>query len=167
MHVLGVEVVYNQADYRLMSRRAVEALKEFREVNLFLRGVVPLIGFRSALVYYTRAERYAGTSKYPLRRMLAFALEGVTSFSIAPLRLITGLGVLVFALTILMSAYALGVRFLTNAAVPGWTSTVLPLYLLGGIQLLCLGIMGEYLGKIYQEVKARPRYIIEKCANFH
>jgi glycosyltransferase involved in cell wall biosynthesis len=166
LHVLGVEVIYNHSDYRLMSRRAVEALKEFREVNLFLRGIVPLLGFRSALVYYTRAERYAGTSKYPFRRMLAFALEGVTSFSVTPLRLITGMGVLMFALTMLMSAYVLGARLLTNATVPGWTSIVLPMYLLGGLQLFCLGILGEYLGKIYQEVKARPRYIIEKCLNF-
>jgi glycosyltransferase involved in cell wall biosynthesis len=166
LHLLGVEVVYNHADYRLMNRRAIEALKEFREVNLFLRGIVPLIGFRSALVYYTRAERYAGASKYPFRRMLAFALEGVTSFSVTPLRLITGLGMLVFALTILMSAYALGARLLTNATIPGWTSVVLPMYLLGGIQLFCIGVLGEYLGKIYHEVKARPRYIIEKCLNF-
>ncbi|HEY7490655.1 MAG TPA: glycosyltransferase family 2 protein [Candidatus Tectomicrobia bacterium] len=166
MHMLGAEVVYNHADYRLMSRRAIEALKQFREVNLFLRGIVPLIGFRSACVYYTRAERYAGASKYPFRRMLTFALEGVTSFSITPLRLITGLGMLVFALTLLMSAYALGARLLTNATVPGWTSVVLPMYLLGGIQLFCIGVLGEYLGKIYHEVKARPRYIIEKCLNF-
>jgi glycosyltransferase involved in cell wall biosynthesis len=167
MQILGVEVIYNHADYRLMSHRAVEALKDFREVNLFLRGVVPLLGFRSAIVYYKRAERYAGASKYPLKRMLAFALEGVTSFSVVPLRLIAALGVLVSALTIVLSIYVLGLRLLTNATVPGWTSIVLPMYLLGGMQLFCIGIIGEYLGKIYQEVKARPRYIIEQCLNLY
>jgi glycosyltransferase involved in cell wall biosynthesis len=166
MTLVGVDLVYNHADYRLMSRRAIEALKEFREVNLFLRGVVPLIGFRSALVYYKRAKRFAGQSKYPFKQMVAFTLEGVTSFSVTPLRLIPSLGALVFVATILMSVYVLAARFLTDATVPGWTSTVLPMYLLGGIQLFCIGIIGEYLGNIYKEVKSRPRYIIEKCVNF-
>ena len=166
MNLLGVEVVYNHADYRLMSRRAIEALQDYKEVNLFLRGVVPLIGFRSAQVYYKRAERHAGKSKYPLKRMLAFAFEGIASFSVTPLRLITGLGLLVFAITMLMSVYILCVKLFTDATVPGWTSTVLPMYILGGIQLFCTGIIGEYLGKMYQEVKARPRYIIDKCINF-
>jgi glycosyltransferase involved in cell wall biosynthesis len=159
---LGAESVYNHADFRLMSRRAVEALKGFREVNLFLRGMVPLIGFKSAIVYYTRSERFAGESKYPLRKMIALALDAVTSFSIAPLRFITGLGFLVFLLSAAMGMWTLWVRLFTDRAVPGWTSTLLPIYLLGGIQILCTGVLGEYLGRVYQETKARPRYIIEK-----
>jgi glycosyltransferase involved in cell wall biosynthesis len=159
---LGAESVYNHADFRLMSRRAVEALKSFREVNLFLRGMVPLIGFESAVVYYTRSERFAGESKYPLRKMIALALDAVTSFSVAPLRFITGLGFLVFLLSAAMGVWTLWVRLFTDRAVPGWTSTLLPIYLLGGIQILCIGVLGEYLGRVYQETKARPRYIIEK-----
>jgi len=165
MALLGVEIVYNHADYRLMSRRAIEALKEFHEVNLFLRGIVPLIGFRSAIVYYKRFERLAGESKYSLRRMLSLALEGVTSFSVTPLRIITGLGLLIFAFSMLMSLYVLSIKIFTNTAVPGWASTVLPIYLLGGVQIFCVGIIGEYIGRIYREVKARPRYIIEKFIN--
>jgi glycosyltransferase involved in cell wall biosynthesis len=163
INALGAESIYNHADFRLMSRRAIEALKSFREVNLFLRGMVPLIGFKSAIVYYTRAERFAGESKYPLRKMLALALDAVTSFSVAPLRLITGLGFLVFLLSAAMGAWTLWVKLFTDHAVPGWASTMLPIYLLGGIQILCIGVIGEYLGKVYQETKARPRYIIEKC----
>ncbi len=163
MSALGAESVYNHADFRLMSRRAIEALKGFREVNLFLRGIVPLIGFKSAVVYYTRAERFAGESKYPLRKMVALALDAVTSFSVAPLRFITGLGFLVFLLSAAMGAWTLWVKLFTDRAVPGWASTLLPVYLLGGIQIFCLGVIGEYLGRVYQETKARPRYIIEKC----
>jgi polyisoprenyl-phosphate glycosyltransferase len=163
LRALGAESVYNHADFRLMSRRAIEALKSFREVNLFLRGMVPLIGFKSAIVYYTRAERFAGESKYPLRKMLALAWDAVTSFSVAPLRFITGLGFLVFLLSAAMGAWTLWVRLFTDHAVPGWASTMLPIYLLGGLQILCIGVLGEYLGKVYQEAKARPRYIIEKC----
>ncbi len=162
MALLGASVVYNHADYRLLSRRAVEALKKFREVNLFLRGMVPLIGLTSAVVYYDRAERFAGESKYPLRKMISFALDGITSFSIVPLRIISFIGFSIFFLTLILSAWALGVKLFGNSAVPGWTSTVLPVYFIGGIQILCLGVMGEYLGKIYREVKARPRYLIEK-----
>jgi len=162
MRALGVESVYNHADYRLMSRRAIEALKGFREVNLFLRGIVPLVGFKSAIVYYARSERFAGVSKYPLRKMIALALDAVTSFSIAPLRLITGIGFVVFLVSCGMGAWTIAVRLFTTRAVPGWASTLLPIYLLGGIQILCVGILGEYLGKVYQETKARPRYIIEK-----
>ncbi|MEJ2385739.1 MAG: glycosyltransferase family 2 protein [Chromatiaceae bacterium] len=162
MSALGAESVYNHADYRLMSRRAVEALKQFREVNLFLRGLVPLVGFPSAIVQYTRGERLAGRSKYPLRRMIGLALDAVTSFSVVPLRLITLLGFLVFLLSAAMVFWSLWVRLFTTRAVPGWTSTILPIYLLGGVQILCIGIIGEYLGKLYQEAKARPRYIIEK-----
>jgi len=162
IEALGAESVYNHADFRLMSRRAIEAFKQFREVNLFLRGMVPLIGFKSAVVYYDRAERFAGTSKYSLRKMLSLALDAVTSFSVVPLRLITFTGFIVFALSSMMVAWTLWVRLFTDQAVPGWASTILPIYFLGGLQILCIGIIGEYLGKIYQEVKARPRYIIEK-----
>lgn len=162
MDLLGVESVYNHADFRLMSRRAVEAAKEFREVNLFLRGIVPLIGFKSSIVYYTRSERYAGESKYPLRRMLGLALNAITSFSVVPLRLITLTGFVVFSLSIAMVGWTLWIRFFSSEAVPGWASTLIPIYFLGGIQILSIGIIGEYLGKVYQETKARPRYIIEK-----
>ena len=162
INAMGAESVYNHADFRLMSRRAVEALKSFREVNLFLRGMVPLIGFKSAIVYYTRSERFAGESKYPLRKMVALALDAVTSFSVAPLRFITGIGFLVFLLSLGMGAWTLWVKLFTERAVPGWASTMLPIYFLGGIQILCIGVIGEYLGKVYQETKGRPRYIIEK-----
>jgi glycosyltransferase involved in cell wall biosynthesis len=162
LRVLGVETVYNHADFRLMSRRAVDALKEFREVNLYLRGIVPLIGFRSAVVYYDRAERFAGESKYPLKKMLGLALDAVTSFSAVPLRLISLLGLAVFLGTVIVSLWVLWVRLFTDRAVPGWASTVLPLYFIGGVQIFCIGIIGEYLGKIYSEVKGRPRYVIDK-----
>jgi polyisoprenyl-phosphate glycosyltransferase len=162
MSAFGAESIYNHADFRLMSRRAVEALKSFREVNLFLRGMVPLIGLQSAIVYYTRTQRFAGESKYPLRKMVALALDAVTSFSVVPLRLITGVGFLVFLLSLFVGAWILWVKLFTDRAVPGWASTLLPIYLLGGLQILCTGVIGEYLGKVYQETKARPRYIIEK-----
>lgn len=165
MSMLGVDTVSNHADYRLMSRRAIEALKEFHEVNLFLRGIVPLIGFKSAIVSYKRSERMSGQSKYTLRKMLSLALEGVTSFSVTPLRIITGFGLLVFVFSISMILYVLSIKMFTNTAVPGWASTVLPIYLLGGIQIFCIGIIGEYIGRIYREVKARPRYIIERYIN--
>jgi polyisoprenyl-phosphate glycosyltransferase len=163
LSALGAESVYNHADFRLMSRRAIEELKSFREVNLFLRGMVPLIGFKSAIVHYTRGERVAGQSKYPLRKMLALAWDAVTSFSVTPLRFITGLGFVVFLLSAAMGVWTLWVKLFTDHAIPGWASTMLPIYLLGGIQILCIGVIGEYLGKVYQESKARPRYIIEKC----
>ncbi|HEY4213012.1 MAG TPA: glycosyltransferase family 2 protein [Steroidobacteraceae bacterium] len=162
IRALGVESVYNHADFRLMSRDAVAALKKFGEVNLFLRGIVPLLGYRSDIVYYTRSERFAGVSKYPLRKMLALALDGVTSFSVVPLRFITAVGFVVFLASVAMGMWTLWVRLFTDDAVPGWTSTLLPIYFLGGIQILCIGILGEYLGKVYQETKQRPRFIIEK-----
>jgi polyisoprenyl-phosphate glycosyltransferase len=162
MSALGAESVDNHADYRLMSRRAVEILKQYREVNLYLRGIVPLLGFRSEIVLYDRARRFADRSKYPLRKMIGLALEAITSFSVVPLRIITLIGCAVFVGSIFVSLWALSVRLFSNNAVPGWTSVVLPLYLLGGIQLFCVGILGEYIGKIYGEAKARPRYIIEK-----
>lgn len=164
--LFGVEMIVNHADFRLMSRRAIEALREYREVNLYLRGIVPLIGFRSTTLEYTRQERFAGTSKYPLSKMLKLAIEGVTSFSVVPLQIITMLGFTVFAGSVILLAWVLAVRLLTGDAVPGWASTVLPIYFLGGIQILCLGVIGSYLGKIYIEVKSRPRYFIDKTVEY-
>lgn len=165
INMLGAESILNHADYRLMSRRALEALQQFKEVNLFLRGIVPLIGFRSSIVYYDRGERLAGESKYPLKRMIALALDAVTSFSIVPLRIITFIGFSVFLLTILLTIWVLYIRFFTSRAIPGWASTVLPIYFISGIQILCLGVIGEYVGKAYSEIKARPRFVIEKIVN--
>ncbi|MGH7106896.1 MAG: glycosyltransferase family 2 protein [Acetobacteraceae bacterium] len=162
IRALGVESIHNHADFRLLSRRAVDALKDFREVNLFLRGIVPLIGFKSSMVYYTRTERVAGESKYPLHKMLALAVDAVTSFSVVPLRMISALGFLVFLGSAGMGLWTLWIKLFTERAVPGWTSTLFPIYVLGGIQILSIGILGEYLGKVYQETKHRPRYIIEK-----
>jgi glycosyltransferase involved in cell wall biosynthesis len=159
---MGVRLVANHADYRLLSRRAVETLKEFKERNLFLRGLIPQLGFNSAIVYYERHERVAGESKYPLGRMLAFAFDGITSFSAVPLKLITLLGSLVAAGSFLIALWALWVRTFNPAAVPGWASTVVPLYFLGGIQLLSTGIIGQYLAKTYIETKARPRFTIDE-----
>jgi glycosyltransferase involved in cell wall biosynthesis len=161
MKRLGVDLVHNHADFRLLGRRAVEALRQYGEVNLFLRGIVPLIGYRAATVKYDRAERFAGVSKYPLRKMLAFALEGITSFSIVPLRLITVLGFLVSIFSFAMIIFVVYGTLVMKAALPGWASTVVPVYFLGGIQLLSIGILGEYVAKIYLETKGRPRYFIE------
>lgn len=162
MHIMGAEVVDNHADFRLLSRRAIEHLQDFKETNLFLRGIVPLLGFPTARVYYNRLERMAGDSKYPIKRMLSFALDGVTSFSMVPLRLIGLMGLIIFLITSAMSSWVLAVALFGDSAVPGWASTVLPTYFLGGIQIFCIGVIGEYLGKIYGELKSRPRYIIEK-----
>ncbi len=162
LKIMGVEIIHNHADFRLMSRRAIEALKEFGEVNLFLRGIIPQLGFSFSLVYYDRSERYAGESKYPLRKMLALAWQGITSFSDLPLHFITGLGFLVSIISLGITAWVLWVRLFTQDAIPGWASTVLPIYFISGIQLLCLGVIGEYLAKVYTETKQRPRYIIEK-----
>ena len=153
MRLFGAEIVDNHADYRLLSRRALEALLRFGEVNLFLRGMVPLLGFPSKKVYYNRAERFAGESKYPLRKMLGFAMEGITSFSVKPIRLITLLGV-VFGIYSLIS-------LCTGHAVAGWTSLIMSIWLIGGVNLIALGLIGEYIGKIYMETKRRPRYILE------
>lgn len=161
MKILGVDVVYNHADYRLMSKRALDALSEYREVNLFLRGLVPLIGYRSDYVYYDRHERFAGESKYPLKKMLSFALDGITSFSVKPLKIISNLGIIVSVLSIAGLIYAL-ISYFTGNAVSGWTAIVSSIWLLGGLQMLCLGVVGGYVGKIYSEVKARPRFRIEK-----
>lgn len=160
MKALGVDIVENHADYRLMSRRALEGLAEFSEVNLFLRGIVPLIGYKSAVVKYDRHERFAGESKYPLKKMLAFAFDGITSFSVKPIRLITTLGFVIFAVSLLVLLYSL-IVWVLGKTVAGWTTIVGSIWMIGGIQLLSLGIIGEYIGKIYGEVKRRPRYIIE------
>lgn len=161
MQKLGVESVYNHADYRLMSQRALHELSKFREVNLFLRGIIPLIGFKTATVEYARAERFAGESKYPLKKMINFAIEGVTSFSIKPIRLVSTLGLLTAGVSLVMMLYSL-VQFLLGNTVEGWAFTVISIWLIGGIQLFALGVIGEYIGKIYFEVKARPRFIIEE-----
>lgn len=158
---LGVNVVFNHADYRLLSRRALEALKEYGEVNVFLRGVIPTIGFPTAVVSYDRLERSAGKSKYNIRRMLSLAWEGITSFSAVPLRMIAALGLIIFLGSLAMSAWVLWVRLFSSDVVPGWASSVLPMYFLGGVQLLSIGIVGEYVAKIYMETKRRPRFIIE------
>jgi polyisoprenyl-phosphate glycosyltransferase len=162
MRRMGVDLVYNHADYRLMGRRAIDALAQFSEINLFLRGIVPLIGLRSEQVQYERAERFAGESKYPLRKMLAFAWQGITSFSVVPLRMITLLGFMVSLLSFAMILFTLYGRLVLGSVLPGWTSTVIPMYLLGGIQLLSIGILGEYVSKIYLESKRRPRYFIDR-----
>lgn len=161
MSLMGVELVYDHADYRLMSARALDGLSEFREVNLFLRGIVPMIGYPSTKVYYERAERFAGESKYPLKKMLAFATQGITSLSVKPIRMITSLGILIFAISILMLIYFL-IRYFTGQTVQGWTSIVVSVWAIGGLQLLAVGIIGEYIGKIYLETKARPKYFIQE-----
>ena len=164
MKALGVDIVFNHADYRLMSRRAVEGLSQFSEVNLFLRGIVPQIGYKWTTVSYERAERFAGESKYPLKKMLAFAADGITSFSVKPIRMVFSTGVVVFLISLVMLLYAL-VSKLAGHTSAGWTSLMGSIWLLGGIQLLGLGIIGEYIGKIYNETKRRPRFIIESVLN--
>jgi glycosyltransferase involved in cell wall biosynthesis len=158
----GVRIVHNHADFRLLSRRALEALKQYSEVNLFIRGIVPLIGFPSETVYYERTARFAGVSKYPLRKMLALAADGITSFTALPLRLIAMLGIAVSLLSGVMVAWVLWIKLFSDRAVPGWASSVIPIYFLGGIQLLSIGVLGEYVAKLYFEAKRRPRYFIEE-----
>ena len=161
MRLLGADIIENHADYRLLSRRALNALAEFSEVNLFLRGMVRLVGFKSGVVYYDRTKRYAGKSKYPLRKMLSFAFDGITSFSIKPIRIVWTLGVLVSFIAVLAEIYTLCARFF-GVSVTGWSSLMISIWFLGGVQLISVGVIGEYIGKIYKEVKHRPRYIIEK-----
>ena len=161
MDLLGAETVFNHADYRLMSKRALEGLAQFTEVNLFLRGVVPMIGYRTDTVEYERGERFAGQSKYPLKKMVSFALEGVTSLSVKPLRMITGLGFLVFLTSLVMIGYNI-VRWATGNTVTGWASLACSVWLIGGLILLALGVIGEYLGKLYLESKGRPRFLIRE-----
>lgn len=161
MDKLGAETVFNHADYRLMSKRALEGLAQFGEVNLFLRGIVPMIGYRAEVVEYERGERFAGESKYPLKKMLAFALEGVTSLSVKPLRIITGMGFVVFLISLVMIVYNI-VRWAMGATVEGWASLSCSVWFVGGLLLLSLGVVGEYIGKLYLESKARPRFIIRE-----
>ncbi|WP_084225563.1 glycosyltransferase family 2 protein [Paenibacillus pectinilyticus] len=166
MTSLGVKIHYNHADFRLMSKRTLDNLEKFQEVNLFLRGLVPLLGFPSTQVYYDRKERFAGESKYPLRKMLAFAFDGITSFSVTPIRFVTVMGFLLFALSVVAALYAILGKLL-GANVTGWTSLVLSVWFIGGVQLLALGLIGEYIGKIYKEVKQRPLFVIEKELTEH
>ena len=157
---MGVELVYNHGDYRLLSRRALQALLSFGEVNMFLRGMVPLLGFKTATVYFERGERVAGKSKYPLKKMIAFAMEGVTSFSIKPMRLVFYLGLLCALLGVVMAVYVIASLF-GGHSVKGWASTIMSIWLLGGMNLIALGVVGEYIGKIYMETKRRPKFILE------
>ena len=161
MRLLGVDIVYNHADYRLLSRRAINALSEFSEVNLFLRGMVPMLGFKTATVEYERNERVAGETKYPLRKMLSFAVEGITSLSVRPIRLISVFGFASFLICIAFIAYFL-FDHIRGGTVPGWASTIISIWAIGGLQLFAIGIIGEYIGKIYLEAKARPRYIVSE-----
>ncbi len=161
MNLLGAETVFNHADYRLMSRRALEGLSQFKEANLFLRGMVPMIGYRSGTVEYERGERFAGESKYPLKKMLAFAMEGITSLSVKPLRMITGLGALIFLIAAVMLTYSV-YRWAVGDTVLGWASLMCSVWAIGGLILLSLGVIGEYIGKIYLETKGRPRFLIRE-----
>lgn len=162
LQAVGVELMFNHADFRLLSRRVVEELRICRESNLLLRGLIPQLGFNSSLVYYDRHIRHAGESKYPISKMIALAVNGITSFTEIPLKVITILGMIVSLLSFGLAAWALIAKFIHSAPVPGWASIVIPLYMLGGVQLLCLGVIGQYLAKIYSEAKARPRFIVEK-----
>lgn len=164
MNTMGVNTVFNHADYRLMSKRALEGLAEFREVNLFLRGIVPMIGYSTDVVYYKRGERFAGESKYPLGKMLSFAIEGITSLSTKPIRMITFLGFFIFLVSIGILIYSL-VRHFMGATIVGWTTLMGSVWAIGGLILLSLGVVGEYIGKIYLETKARPRFLIEEFLN--
>ncbi len=164
MKLMGADVVFNHADFRLMSRRALEGFSEFKEVNLFLRGIVPMVGYKSDIVTYERAERFAGESKYPLKKMLSFAFEGITSLSTKPIKLITNLGMLIFFISIIMVIYNIA-RYFMGDTVEGWASLAVSIWALGGIQLIGIGLIGEYVGKIYLESKGRPRYIVEKFIN--
>lgn len=164
MKALGVDCVYNHADYRLTSKRVLEEFSNYKEVNLFLRGMFPLIGFKSDIVYYERNERFAGESKYPLKKMLNFAWDGITSFSVKPLRLICSLGFIILLISLIIMVYSL-IRKLTGNTVDGWTFLSISIWFIGGLQMISIGIIGEYIGKIYSETKSRPRYIIEEDLN--
>ena len=161
MNLMGAETVFNHADYRLMSRRALEGLAEFKEVNLFLRGMVPMVGYRTGTVEYERGERFAGESKYPLKKMLAFAMEGITSLSTKPLKMITGLGFFIFLVSVAMLIYSV-IRWAMGETIIGWASVICSVWAIGGLILLSLGIIGEYIGKIYLETKSRPRFLIRE-----
>lgn len=161
MKLMGAKTVYNHADFRLMSKRAVEQYAKYEESNLFIRGIVPLIGYETDSVYYDRKERVAGESKYPLKKMIALAFNGISSLSVKPITMITGLGMIIILLSICAAIYAL-VSYINGNTAPGWTSLILSIWFIGGVQLLCIGLIGQYIGKIYLEVKHRPRYNIEK-----
>ena len=161
MRMMGVELVYNHADYRLMSKRAVEELEQYKEVNLFLRGLVPLIGFKSSVVEYDRGNRYAGERKYPLKKMIFFAIDGITSTSVKPIRMITALGFITAFISVIFLIYVI-IGHLVGHTVLGWTTIIVLVCLFGGMQIMCIGIVGEYVGKIYLETKKRPRYIVEE-----
>ncbi len=158
---MGADVVFNHADYRLMSKRALEGLSEFTEVNLYLRGLVPQIGFKSTVVTYERQERFAGESKYPLKKMLALAFEGITSFSVKPIRMVAKLGAIIAVISVLFLIWSVVVKFMGHS-VDGWSSLMASIWLMGGLQIFCIGMIGEYVGKIYMETKRRPRFIIEQ-----
>lgn len=162
MGLFGVRLVFNHADFRCMSRRAIDALLAHKEVNIFIRGIVSELGFSSAYVYYERQARLAGETKYPLRKMLSFAWQGITSFSIIPLRLITLMGILLFAIICFVSMYVFYLALWTDYTVKGWASTILVICFLGSIQLISIGFLGEYIGKIYFETKQRPKYFVEQ-----
>jgi len=159
---MGIEAISNHADYRLLSKKALDALEQFKEINLFLRGIVPLLGFRSCSLYYTRAERFAGETKYPFKKMLFFALDGIASFSVKPLRLITIVGFILFMLSLFGIAFVVFEKLFLGNTVQGWASTMISIYFIGGIQVMSLGIIGEYVGRGFQEAKGRPRFIIDK-----
>ncbi len=161
MAALGVDIVYNHADYRLLGSRVLEALSEYKEVNLFLRGIVPLIGFRSDYVYYERSERFAGESKYPLKKMIRFAVDGITSFSVKPLKIISNIGIIICLLSVILFIYTI-ISVVSGSSVAGWASIICSIWFLGGVQMLAIGIVGTYVGKIYSESKHRPRFTIEK-----
>ena len=164
MKALGVDCVYNHADYRLTSKRVLEEFSNYKEVNLFLRGIFPLIGYKNDIVYYERNERFAGESKYPLKKMLNFAWDGITSFSVKPLRMICSIGFIILFISIAIMIYSL-IRKLTGNTVDGWTFLSISIWFIGGLQMISIGIIGEYIGKIYSETKSRPRYIIEEDLN--
>jgi glycosyltransferase involved in cell wall biosynthesis len=159
---MGIESVSNHADYRLLSQKALNVLAKFKEINLFIRGVVPLIGFRSCSVYYSRGERFAGESKYPLKKMILFALDGIASFSIVPLRIITVIGFIIFLFSLFIIFWVLIEKYLLGTTIQGWSSVIISIYFMGSIQLMSMGIIGEYVGRIFQQSKGRPRYIIDK-----
>lgn len=164
MNILGAKTIYNHADFRLMSKRSLEGLTEFTEVNLFLRGIVPMVGYKSTTVEYARKPRMAGESKYPLKKMISFAFEGITSLSTQPLRMITYLGGIIFTMSIVFLIYTL-IRFFSNETISGWSSLMISIWAIGGLLMLSVGVVGEYIGKIYLETKKRPRFIIEQVLN--
>ena len=164
MNILGCDIIFNHADYRLMSKRALEGMAQFSEVNLFLRGLVPMIGYKSDIVYYERAERFAGESKYPLKKMLFFAFQGITSLTIEPIRMITTLGFVIFMISLLMIFWIFYQHFVGNT-ITGWSSILASIWFIGGLAIFSIGIVGEYIGKIYLETKHRPRYIISEFLN--